>query len=114
VSAVVSDGINRLAATKGRTNVNGNDTSVGSVAEGTHVGRGGHINKVREALKQFMRDWSDEERMLPDVWAGAWCCWWEDNGASSGSWSWSLETCLGDFPIRFVPSLFACFRVARR
>jgi len=50
VSTVVSDGINRLAATKGRTNVNGNDTSVGSVTEGTHVGRGGHINKVREAL----------------------------------------------------------------
>jgi len=62
VNAVVTSGIYRLATTKDGENVKGIvGTSVGLVAEHGRVGAEDHV-KVREALKHFVRDWSEEGR----------------------------------------------------
>jgi hypothetical protein len=55
VNAAVSHGIYRLATTKGE------DPSLGSVVEDVYVGVEDHA-KVREALKHFVRDWSEDGR----------------------------------------------------
>ena len=62
VNALVSTAIYRLATTKGEASANGEDTSVHlAVARDVYVGVEDHA-KVREALKHFVRDWSDEGR----------------------------------------------------
>lgn len=62
VNAVVTSGIYRLATTKNGENVKDiTSTSVGPVSEGGHVWAEDHA-KVREALKHFVRDWSEEGR----------------------------------------------------
>jgi hypothetical protein len=55
VNAVVSSGIYRLATAKGE------DTGMGSVVEDVYVEVEDHA-KVREALKHFVRDWSEDGR----------------------------------------------------
>jgi len=61
VNALVSTAIYRLATTKGKTNANGKDTSVHPDFQDAYVGVEDHA-KVREALKHFVRDWSEEGR----------------------------------------------------
>ena len=61
VNALVSTTIYRLATTGGEADANGKDTSVRPVARDTYVGVEDHA-KVREALKHFVRDWSEEGR----------------------------------------------------
>ena len=62
VNAVVSSAIYRLATTKDEVGASGKDTSdAGLVAQDAYVGVEDHA-KVREALKHFVRDWSEEGR----------------------------------------------------
>ena len=61
VNALVSTAIHRLAMTKGETRANGKDTSAYPVVQDAYVGVEDHA-KVREALKHFARDWSEEGR----------------------------------------------------
>jgi len=58
---LVSTAIYRLAMTKGEASASCGDTSVHPVAQDAYVGVEDHA-KVREALKHFVRDWSDEGR----------------------------------------------------
>ena len=59
VNALVSSAIYRLATTEDEANVEGKDTGAGSVSRDAYVGVEDHA-KVREALKHFVRDWSEE------------------------------------------------------
>ena len=61
VNAVVSGGIYTLATTEGETSLRGKDTSLGLIAWDAYVGAEDHA-KVKEALKHFVRDWSEEGR----------------------------------------------------
>lgn len=59
VNAVVSNGIYKLATTTDGANANGGDAGLYPVIEDARME--GHA-KVREALKHFVRDWSEEGR----------------------------------------------------
>ena len=59
VNAFVSTAIYRLATTNGQARTNGKDTNVGPVARDVYVGVEDHA-KVREVMKHFVRDWSEE------------------------------------------------------
>ena len=61
VNAVISSGIYKLATTMNGANANGEDASLRLVRDDMYVGMEDHA-KVREALKHFVRDWSDEGR----------------------------------------------------
>ena len=62
VNAVISSGIYRLATTmNGLAAANSEDATPRLVADDVYVGMEDHA-KVREALKHFVRDWSDEGR----------------------------------------------------
>jgi len=61
VNALVSTAIYRLATAKDKASANDKDTSVGPVAQDPYVGVEDHA-RVREALKHFVRDWSEEGR----------------------------------------------------
>jgi len=61
VNAVISSGIYRLAMVMDGTIANGEDVSLRLVADDVYVGVEDHA-KVREALKHFVRDWSEEGR----------------------------------------------------
>ena len=60
-NAVVSAGIYGLATTIGNSDIKGSGMWTGSVVGDAYVGAEDHA-KVREALKHFVRDWSDEGR----------------------------------------------------
>ena len=60
-NAVVSAGIYGLATTTGNSDIKGSGMWTGSVVGDAYVGAEDHA-KVREALKHFVRDWSDEGR----------------------------------------------------
>jgi carnosine N-methyltransferase len=61
VNAVVSSAIFRLATTNDKTSPGGNDKRMDRVTRDVNVGAEDHA-KVREALKHFVRDWSEEGR----------------------------------------------------
>ena len=65
VNAVVSDGIFMLATTHDGTGLDGSEKGIGQVAGDAYVGVDDHA-KVREALKHFVRDWSDAGRRERD------------------------------------------------
>jgi len=62
VNAVISGGIYRLAMAMDGANARGEDASLRLVADDMYVGVEDHA-KVREALKHFVRDWSEEGRI---------------------------------------------------
>ena len=61
VNAVISNGIYKLASTMRGADANDNDTGPRSVDNNVHVGVEDHA-RVREAMKHFVRDWSEEGR----------------------------------------------------
>lgn len=65
VNAVVSSGVFRLAKTNNEASLGGGDKCTDLVAGDANVGVEDHA-KVREALKHFVRDWSEEGRRERD------------------------------------------------
>ena len=61
VNAVISSGIYKLATSVNGANAKGEDAALRLAADDVYVGMEDHA-KVREALKHFVRDWSDEGR----------------------------------------------------
>ena len=89
VNAVVSSAIHKLATTKDEVGLTGKDTTVGSAVQGAYVGVEDHA-KVREALKHFVRDWSEKGRRARSL-----RLWWAVGHVSAAPcWNKSPVRCL--------------------